>query len=67
MSTATLILGILFSAIGCGYLVYGRKQRRAVPFVVGVFLLVLPAVVSNAWAEAGVGAILVALPYFIRL
>ncbi len=67
MGEATLWLGMLFGAIGVGYLVYARRQRAPVPLACGVGLVVVPYFVSNAWAMALVGAALVVLPWIVRI
>jgi hypothetical protein len=58
---------LLFGSIGLGYAIYGRKQRAAVPLVCGLALMVFPYFVSNTWLLAGIGAVLIAVPYFLRL
>lgn len=58
---------ILFSALGMGYFVYGKRQRSPVPFVVGIALMVYPYFVANVYVLVLVGAGLLATPYFIRL
>ncbi len=67
MSEATLWWGMIFGAIGLGFFMYGKKQRAPVPLVCGLGLMVFPYFVSNAWATAAVGALLMAIPYFVRL
>ena len=62
--TGSLLWGLLFGSIGIGYLVYGRRQRRAMVLVAGVLLCVFPYFVSNAVLTVFVGALLMALPYF---
>jgi hypothetical protein len=66
MGTATLWWGMLFGAVGLGYLAYARRQRAPVPLVCGVALVAFPYFVSNAWAMVLVGAALVALPWLVR-
>jgi hypothetical protein len=61
-----LIWGLLFSAFGLGYFVYGKKQKRGVPFASGIGLMVFPYFVSNSWLMVLIGAALLALPYFLR-
>jgi hypothetical protein len=58
---------LLFGSIGLGYAIYGRKQRAAVPLVCGLALMVFPYFVSNTWLLALIGAVLIAVPYFLRL
>jgi hypothetical protein len=66
MDTAALLWGVLFSAIGLGFFVYGRKQNAVVPFVCGILLMVFPYFISNSYMIVGIGIVLMAIPYFIR-
>jgi hypothetical protein len=65
-STASLLWTVLFSSIGLGYFVYGKKQKKGMPFVCGIGLMVFPYFVSNASFVVIIGGLLAALPYFIR-
>lgn len=69
MSTDTAIWmwALLFGSVGLGYFVYGRKQRRAVPLIVGLALMAFPYLVSDPYALVGIGAVLMAVPYFVRV
>jgi hypothetical protein len=68
MDTETLLwFSLLFSSIGIGYFVYGKKQRRALPLMSGVVLCVYPYFVTNPFLFFGIGAALVVLPFFIRV
>jgi hypothetical protein len=58
---------LLFGSIGLGFCIYGRKQRAPVPLVCGLVLMVFPYFVSNTLMLVGVGAVLIAIPYFLRL
>ena len=65
--TAWLLWGLIFSSIGFGYFLYGKKQGSAVPLVCGIVLMVYPYFVgSSALAMIGIGVVLVAIPYFVR-
>lgn len=66
-STAVLMWGMLFGAIGFGFFLYGKKQRAVVPLIVGIALCVVPYFVANVYALVMVGVILVAIPYFARI
>lgn len=61
-----LLWGVLFGAVGIGFCSYGRKQRKAVPLLCGLALMVFPYFVSGAAATLAIGAALMALPYFFR-
>lgn len=66
-SSATIIWGMLFGAIGLGFFVYGKKQKRVAPLITGIVLLVFPYFISNVYLVVIIGILLVALPYFIRI
>ena len=58
-SASALFANIVVSAVGCGLLMYGKKQRRPPQFVVGLLMLVYPYFVEGAWAIWGIAALLV--------
>ncbi len=57
---------VLFGAIGSGYLVYGKKQRRAVAFLAGIGLCVVPYFFDSILLLVLFGIVLMALPWLIR-
>jgi hypothetical protein len=67
MSTSSLLWGLLFGSIGLGFVMYGRKQRAAVPLVCGLGLIIFPYFVSNSILIVVIGVVLMAIPYFFRL
>jgi hypothetical protein len=66
-STAVLLWGILFGAIGFGYFLFGKKQKAIIPLGVGIILCVVPYFIANVYALVIVGVILMAIPFFVRL
>jgi len=50
-----------------GFFIYGKKQRAVVPMVCGLALMLFPYFVSNVMLLVGIGVLLIALPYFLRL
>lgn len=66
-STSQLLWGILFGSIGFGFFLYGKKQKAIVPFATGIALFIFPYFISNVTLLVAVGAVLVALPYFVRI
>ena len=64
---AWLLWGLLFGSIGLGYFIYGKKQKAVVPLVCGLALMLFPYFVSNIMLLVGIGALLAAIPYFLRL
>ena len=65
MSLAPLSWGVLFSSIGLGYFIYGKRQGAPVPLVCGIGLMVFPYFVSGSWTMVLIGAALMAIPRFI--
>jgi len=66
MSEAQLLWGLVFSCIGLGYFLYGKKQRSAAPLICGIALMIYPYFVANAYALVAIGAVITAIPYFLR-
>ncbi|MCX6356278.1 MAG: hypothetical protein NT045_00085 [Candidatus Aureabacteria bacterium] len=64
-STGSIFWGMIFGAIGAGYIMYGRRQQRAVPLISGIALCVIPYFVANAFLTVIIGIALMALPFFI--
>ena len=67
MNQALLLWGLLFSTIGMGFFLYGRKQKRAVPLVCGIVLMVYPYFVPSTIWLVVIGVVLCAVPYFVRV
>jgi hypothetical protein len=58
---------LFFGSVGLGFFIYGKKQRAVVPLVCGLMLMVFPYFVSNVMLLVGIGVVLIAIPYFLRL
>jgi hypothetical protein len=58
---------LVFGSIGLGFFIYGKKQRAVVPLICGLALILFPYFVSNVVLLLGIGVLLVAIPYFLRL
>jgi hypothetical protein len=67
MNSSILLWGLLFSSIGFGFFLYGRKQRAVVPLLCGIAMMVYPYFISNVMALVAIGIVLAAIPYFLRL
>ena len=65
MDTNTLLLSVLFGAVGLGLFVYGKKAERIPPLAAGIGLMVCPYFIPNVIALAVVGALLIAAPFVI--
>lgn len=67
MDTTQLLLGVLFSSIGLGYFLYGKKQKVVVPLVCGIILMIFPYFIDNTTLIIMIGTLFSIFPYFIRL
>jgi len=66
-STALLLWGVFFSAVGLGYFIYGRKQKTVVPLVCGLILMIYPYFVSNLYVLVTIGIVVALIPKYIKL
>ena len=67
MDMGQLLWGLLFSSLGFGYFIYGRRQRAPVPLVCGVALMIFPYFVAKALLLVAIGVVLSAAPFFIKM
>jgi hypothetical protein len=58
MDAAWLIWSSLFALIGLAVFVYGRRQRRGAPTLIGVALMIYPYFVSSSVALIVIGVLL---------
>ncbi len=66
-SGTSLMLILVFSAVGMGYFSYGKKQRHNVALVAGIALMVYPYFVTNVLPIILIGVVLMALPFVIKI
>jgi hypothetical protein len=62
----TLLVSMLFSSIGAGYVMYGKKHHQIAPLLTGFVLCVSPCFLSNGYAIVVVGVLLTAVPWLLR-
>ena len=67
MNMSLLLWSLLFSSVGLGFFLYGKKQQAVVPLFSGLALMIYPYFVSSSILLVAIGVVLVAVPYFIRL
>lgn len=66
MSTETyLILSLIFSSIGLGFFLYGKKAKKRVPLLCGIVLMFYSYFVNDFYLTILIGIGLSALPFFI--
>lgn len=58
--------GFLFGSVGLGYFIYGKKQAKMIPLVVGIALMVFPYFITDPVFIVIVGVALMAVPYYVR-
>ena len=66
MDATTLFAGVMFGALGLGYIVYGRKQKNGIALLSGFVLCGLPYFVSNIYFLLIASIVFAALPFVIR-
>jgi hypothetical protein len=66
MDASLLLWGVLFGAIGSGYMLYGKKQKAPVPLLCGLALVVVPYFIVNTLLLIAAGVALSALPFLYR-
>ncbi len=59
-----LLAGFIFSTLGMGAFVYGKKLDLWQPRAIGVVLMIYPYVVTNLWLLWGIGTGLLVLLWF---
>lgn len=64
--TWTLVLGLIFSSIGLGYFIYGRKQSHFVTKYCGIALMIFPYFITDKYTVLVVGIVLMAIPKFVQ-
>jgi hypothetical protein len=61
-----LLLSVFYSALGLGFFIYGKKQGRLVPLLVGIALMVVTFFIYNTLHLLIIGAALVVLTWVLR-
>lgn len=63
----SLMLGMIWGAIGAGYFLYGRKQPAPVFLFCGVILMIFPMFVADTMVNLIVGLALTIIPFKVVL
>ncbi len=66
MDTTTLLLGILFGAIGLGYVAYAKNVGQPLPAIMGLGLMIVPYFISNVLVLTFVCVAMMAIPFLLR-
>jgi hypothetical protein len=62
LNGARMLFGVLFSVIGSGYALYGKRQGEPEILVVGIALMVYPYLVASALWTFVIGLLLCLVP-----
>lgn len=62
----SLMLGMVWGAIGTGFFLYGKKQTRVVFIICGIALMVFPMFVTNNMVSGVVGLVLTIAPFKVE-
>ncbi len=65
-SPDALLVSLVFSVIGMGVFMYGKKQALMKPMAIGVALMVFPYFIPRVWLQWVVGVGLCAALYVFR-
>ena len=57
---------MIFSSVGLGFFIYGKRQSAIMPMVCGVALMIYPYFVSSVILLVIIGVVLMVLPYFLN-
>ena len=66
MSTASLVWGMLFGAIGSGYAIWGHRQKQLVALVCGLLMMVYTWFIVSPWMIVIIGVALMVAPFKLR-
>jgi hypothetical protein len=66
MDATSLMISLLFGAVGMAFVMYARKAGRLVPAAAGVGLMVLPYFISSVALLLIVCVALTAVPFVFR-
>ena len=67
LSESALFWGLLFSTVGFGFFLFGKKRSEPVPLVCGTVMMIVPFFVTDPLALVGSGGVLTAVALFVRL
>jgi hypothetical protein len=66
MNEPWLLWSLLFGSIGLGYIAYGRRQKRLVPFLSGLALMAFPYFIDGAFFLVLTGLLLMGVPLVVK-
>jgi hypothetical protein len=67
MSESLLVWGLVFGSAGLGFFMYGKRQKRMMPYVCGIGLMIMPYFLSDTLMLIAAGMVLLVLPFWVRV
>ena len=67
MDATRLFIGLITGSIGLGYFVYGKRQSRAIPFLSGAGLFIIPYCIDNVTILILACMALIVAPFVIKV
>lgn len=64
--TSYLLTSLVFSSIGLGYFIYGKKQKHKIVLYSGIGLMVYPYFITSVSTVVLSGVVLMAVPKIAR-
>ena len=65
-SPANLFAALLFGVIGLAAFLYGKKQAKIGPLVLGLLLMIYPYFISETWILYAIGVAMTGAIFFFR-
>ena len=65
-STTSLLLNLMFSSCGAGYILYRRRNAHGIATLCGLLLMVVPLLVSAVLPLLLISSVLLAAPFLWR-
>ena len=61
-----LLVGLIISSIGLGYVIYGRKQKHKVAFYAGICLILCPYLLTDIVPMIILSVAIILVPKYVR-
>ncbi len=65
--TNILIFNVIFTSFGLGYLLYARKNKKAVSLLSWIILMIYPYFITDLFYLISIWLVLLILPFIIKV
>ncbi len=66
MGASAMLVSMVFSTVGFGYFIYGKRQSEGWFMLAGAVLCIYPYMISGPVLMFLIGVVLMAVPFFAR-